>query len=590
MPNAPSPSCVRPSTGNRTLLILADSSQAEALHLPGALYAALGHWGMPYQVLDLARSRFDAQGLASHAAVVIAQEHLGARLTSGEVAALLSAVDDGLGLVNFDHDLDLYGAAYREAVGLMGTGLGGRPAVEGVEKIVVADDGHYISYTREVGTAVSLRQPVPALIVRVEGTRRRVLAESQDGAPMLVAATLGQGKVVQWLLSPRVWTRSYLGHTRGMDDLFWKGITWAARKPFVMKAMPPFVRLRFDDCNGYWRDGSDFYFVDVLNAYGHIPSLALCMRAVTADGAARIRALADAGRAEFAPHILEPSKGIFYGDEAGEYSEEQFHAIIAEVKELFQKWGVRISPILSDHDHTWSWGVVPLLRELGIEFKMNITLPGERWEDVHVDWRPAPYGVMDYALDYLPDPLSHLFVVFNHYPAFEHARAYLPDGRFTYNRAGGFGSYKWDFLNGLTTYRGQQATNQVEVAARRLAEHTRLGLDSLFFGGSISHSHFIRDLSAGEWRALMDRYEELTARYQKLNVGYDQVAHYARSKVDSHLAYVEAESSGTFHCRLEGRTTVPLQLYVFRDVDDGTEHRFQEVPVFEGRQEVSFRA
>jgi hypothetical protein len=356
-----------------------------------------------------------------------------------------------------------------------------------------------------------------------------------------------------------------------------------------MKAMPPFVRLRFDDCNGWWRDASDLAFVDVLNAAGHIPSLALCMRAITADGAARIRSLADAGRAEFAPHLLlGPTTGIYYGDEVGEYSEEQFREVIAEVKALLRRWGVTPSPILSDHDHVWSWRVVPLLGELGIEFKMNITLPGERWEDAHVDWRPAPYGSMDYALDYLPGSLSHLFVVFNHAPAFQHARAYLPDGRFTYNRAGGFGSSKWDFLNGLTLYQGQQATNQVEDAARRLAQHTRLGLDSLFFGGSISHSHFVRDLSLQEWRALLDRYEALTARYQKLNVGYDHVARYARSKVDSHLAHAEADASGGFRCRLEGRATVPLQLYVFRDVDGGIEHRFEEVPAFEGRQEVVF--
>src|SRR5262249_16678826 len=100
-----------------------------------------------------------------------------------------------------------------------------------------------------------------------------VLAEGPDGAPLLVAAGLGQGKVVQWLLSPKVWTHPYLGHARGLDDLLWKGIAWAARKPFVMKAMPPFVRARFDDCYGWWRDAADLAWVDVWNAHGHVPSL-----------------------------------------------------------------------------------------------------------------------------------------------------------------------------------------------------------------------------------------------------------------------------------------------------------------------------
>jgi hypothetical protein len=588
MPDAPSAACIRTSSGNRTLLVLADSSQPEALHLPEALYAALGHWGMPYQILDLAESPLQAARLADHAAVVIAQEHLGSRLSAEAVAALLRAVEDGLGLVNCDHDLEPYGAAYRDAFGLAGTGIGGKLVVDGVEHVGLPRDDHYLTHTRDAGSMVALRQPLPMLRTRVGG-ETVALAETPDGSPLLVATRLGRGKAVQWLLSPKVWTHPYLGHARGLDDLLWKGIAWAARKPFVMKALPPFVRARFDDCFGWWRDGADLDWVDILNGYGHVPNLAVCMRAVTPDGAARLRALVDAGRAEVAPHTLQPATSIFFGDERWvEYSEGEFRAIVDEVKGLLRRWGIRPSPILSDHDHGWSWRVVPMLGELGIEFKMNITLPGERWEDVHVDWRPAPYGSMDYALDYLPDPLGHLFVVFNHYPAFEYARAYLPDGRFLYNRAGGFGPYKWDFLNGLVTYQAAQASNQVEAAARRLADHTRLALDSLFFGGSISHSHFVRELSPADWRDLLDRYEALTARHEKRNVGYDHVAYYARSHVDSHLAHADVGPDGTVRCRLEGRATVPLELYVFRDVDGAVEHRYEPVPAFSGAQEVSF--
>ena len=34
-----------------------------------------------------------------------------------------------------------------------------------------------------------------------------------------------------------------------------------------MKALPPFVQARFDDCYGWWRDGTDLDWVDVLNGY-----------------------------------------------------------------------------------------------------------------------------------------------------------------------------------------------------------------------------------------------------------------------------------------------------------------------------------
>lgn len=42
------------------------------------------------------------------------------------------------------------------------------------------------------------------------------------------------------------------------------------------------------------------------------------------------------------------------------------------------------------------------------------------------------------------------------------------------------------------------AENQIAESARRLADRTRLSLDAMFFGHSITHSHFIQHLGEGE--------------------------------------------------------------------------------------------
>ena len=302
-----------------------------------------------------------------------------------------------------------------------------------------------------------------------------------------------------------------------------------------------------------------------------------------------VKALYDARRCEFSPHTLAPGVSIFWGDERGPYDEATLRRNLEEVDAAFRRWGVRYSPILSDHDHSWGPAVVPLLLERGIRYKMNITEPDGHWNDVHRDWRPAPYGSMDYALDYLPGGRD-FFVVFNHYPTFEYARTYLDRDHFLYNRAGGYGEVKWDFLNGLT--RGPaRAENDLEAAARRLAEHTRLGLDSLFFGGSITHSHFTKELNENEWRWLIRRAKELMPRHDPIPAGYDHIAEYARSKVDTHLSdAVRDGRSDAVRVVLQGEATVPLKLYVFRDVGDGVEHRFEEVPPFSGKQEARFSA
>ncbi|MGH7339034.1 MAG: hypothetical protein ACREKH_00945, partial [Candidatus Rokuibacteriota bacterium] len=377
--------------------------------------------------------------------------------------ALLRAAEGGIGLVSFDADLAGYGAEWLRAAGLAGAGRGGEIVTGGTQTLGVTDTTHPITWWQDGERSRTLKVPVPTALARVVDAT--TLLEDGDGAPMLVARRFGRGKVVQWLVSPKLWRRQYFGHTFGLDDVWLRGLTWAARKPFVMKAMPPFVRFRFDDCQGLWRDAADLRFVDVLNEAGHVPNLSFCIRSLTAEGAAKVSALHAAGQAEFSPHTLAPSTSLFYGDEGGEYSPARFRELFGEIDETLAKLGIRPSRILSDHDHGWSANAIPGLVQRGITYKMNITMPGEPWEAVHRDWHPAPYGSMDYAFDFLPAPAERFFAVYNHYPpAFEYARAYLDGDHFLYHRPGGYGPYKWDMLNGLTV--GPLfADNQIAVSA-----------------------------------------------------------------------------------------------------------------------------
>jgi hypothetical protein len=191
---------------------------------------------------------------------------------------------------------------------------------------------------------------------------------------------------------------------------------------------------------------------------------------------------------------------------------------------------------------------------------------------------------MSYALDYTPGP-HPLFVVFNHYIGFDYARAYIGEDRFLLNRDGGYGDCMWDFLNGLTSR--ALGHNDVEAMARRLARHTRLGLNSLFFGGSISHSHFTESLAPQEWRALLQRYEALTDRFEKVNVGYDDIAVYARSRFHTHVARASRQAArGELEIEVEGEAKVPLLLSVFDDAGETVERRYEAMEAFSGQQTV----
>jgi len=533
---------------------------------------------VPYRVRDLARGRLQARELAGCAAALIGQENLGLALSAAEQRTLLAAVEDGLGLVNLDGNLAHYDAGLAEALGVSGTRNDRAIGIAGTGRIGITTTDDFLTYTQESGRVHTLQMPVPAAVVRVRRGRAKVVAETDLGDPAVLHCRLGRGRIVQWLVSPRIWTLQVFGHAHGLDDLFWKGIVWAARKPFAMHCIPPFVRFRFDDCNGLYRTPRDMAFVKVLNAHGHKPNMCVCMNALKPQGWGMLKRLFDQAKVEVAPHTWKGGVSLFYGEGGREYGATRFRRLIGETATMLRDHGITPSRILSDHEHEYSARVLPYLKRLGIIYKMNVMLPGENWAGPHVDWRPAPYGSMSYALDYTPGP-TPLFVVFNHYPSFDHARSYLTPKTFLLNRAGGYGEHMWDFLNGLTTR--DNAANDVAAMADRLAEHTRLGLNSLFFGGSISHSHFTAALGVDEWRDLLDRYERQTDRMEKINVGYDDVADYARAKFHTRLTAVDRIDDG-IGLRLAGASEVPLRLSLFTETDGVPERGYVPVEPFTG--------
>lgn len=582
MPNAPSKQS-RQSTGNGCALIICDSRLEEFLQIHETVYAALGHFGIPYRVHDLATANLSARTLAGCAVAVIGQDNVGLGLTRKSQSALLKAVSEGLGLVNLDYDLAHYDASFVEAVGLSAHGTRRPIEVGSAETVAVPAADHWLTWTQEAGQEHRLNMPVPAALTKVNRRRTRVLAETESGGPAVVAARLGQGRIVQWLVSHRIWTLQVFGHAHGLDDLFWKGIVWAARKPFAMHCMPPFVRFRFDDCNGLYRNPTDMAFVDELARRGHKPNMCVSMNALTEAGWAFLKRHYDKGSVEVAPHTWAGGVSLYYGKDGKAYSKARFRDLISETAAMMRRREITPSKILSDHEHEYSSNVLPYLKRLGIEYKMNVMLPDENWAGVHVDWKPAPYGSMSYALDYTPGPYP-LFVVFNHYPAFDVARSYLSPRRFLLNRAGGYGAHMWDFLNGLTTR--DKAKNDVKAMADRLVDHTRLGINSLFFGGSISHSHFTCALSAADWTAILDRYERRTRRIEKINVGYDDVAEYARSKFHTRVSSAVRAQNGSLVVRLAGKAEVPLKLSVFDERDDTPVRRYIAAKPFKGRLDV----
>jgi len=145
-----------------------------------------------------------------------------------------------------------------------------------------------------------------------------------------------------------------------------------------------------------------------------------------------------------------------------------------------------------------------------------------------------------------------------------------------------------DFLNGDVVGLSERQAHNLEGAVRRLVKQLRTGLDSLFFGALMCHEQRFAMLTRPELEGVLCEADRLTQGYEKRYRGYDHIAEYAKCKFDTHIAEANVDGRGGVRLRLTGQTTLPLQVYVFRDEGEGCAHRYQEVPAFAGSTEVSW--
>jgi len=161
---------------------------------------------------------------------------------------------------------------------------------------------HYITQQHTVpGTfAFTGKMKLP----RKNSRQGEVLLEA-GGVPVLQIDEKGASRRVWW--STADWMSTYVsGPLGGMDDLFWRSIVWAARKPFVMHCLPPLVTMRVDDVAGrgeIWHQ-TPLYWVGVSAKYGFKPWLGLFIYNLTPAAVNELRSYLLSGDATAAPHAF----------------------------------------------------------------------------------------------------------------------------------------------------------------------------------------------------------------------------------------------------------------------------------------------
>ncbi len=574
------------SKGNLSLLLLVDSSKkSNYAFLEETTFSALEHFGMPYRVIDLSKDSLSIDDLLSCSGIIIPQEYLGGSLSLKNAEDITKAVGEGIGLVNFDGFIKEYPSVLKDIFGFSAS-EGNQLALTGSLK--VSDNIHYITHNREINEIIYLKRTLEAIKIAQVGRNIDVLLRGQNNYPMLLAMTFKKGRAVQFLFSPRLYSREFLGHTYGLDDIFWKSIVWAARKPFLMKAMPPFVTARIDDASGSSslfgkkKDSANLHFryLDSLNKYGYVPNVGLFIEDISNEDAKIIKSKYEAELAEFSPHAFtDPEnladKLIYMKHDGSEFSQAELEKNFSRVDAKFSQWGIKPSKALNAHFCEVGINALPFLKKKGQIFNMAGNKFGKSYSNPEADnWNPNPFSSPGYIFDFMPECSDFFTVISSPMVNSEKDDSRAP---------------AYDFLWSCTPFWNENPYNDVKKAAERGAEHIKRGLDNLFFGCLLTHEQRIANLSIGEWDELLSRIDGLTYKYDKIFKSYSYIAHYAKNKVESLLTKVEyIPEAKKIECHFEGKTDMVTNLYLFIEKKGEIEYTLKDIPPFQNFIDVSF--
>jgi hypothetical protein len=222
----------------------------------------LEHLQVPYEIIDVATTAPSSDLSRRH---LIIAGHRGLNLSTAWHDAIVAAVNGGAGFVNLDWDSQVGSQSHIQSIfGATGSSVG-TPATNVTVPSNVIPGGanaHYIAalqqryldtppgdlvYNFHEDTNNTVQSISPTIFSGASGT---VIARAGSN-PLIVAKAFGTGRAVHF------GTMDYLkadrfGFLQGVDDLFWRSLVWAARKPFVVRGYPRFWAVQIDDTEPGW--------------------------------------------------------------------------------------------------------------------------------------------------------------------------------------------------------------------------------------------------------------------------------------------------------------------------------------------------
>ena len=500
----------------------------------------LDHLRLPYLELDVSHIEVCSSLLKQFDLLILGQEGLGDNLTQEEQEAIADAVAEGVGLLSFDPWLNKYAsAAFQEMMGdLQWSGFGLPTWLEVPETL------HFI--TRDQPPESGRRKyewngDIPQLILTDLG-RNELLAVTDKG-PAFVACDYGKGRVCAWLLSSILWDDQlewpglrYLGHLNGTDDLVWRGLVWASRKPMAWRPLnESYLALKIDDCRGRGFGGTPFQYLDMASsAFGVKIQASLFLDAIGGSEARNLRSLAGQGKVGVSAHAFdggdtdpnELSEWHIYWDYPNDrpFTPEQLEERWAEVDNFFSMSGLSFSPVFAPSFGVAGIGNVPYLIDHGIDFVNTLNDFGTAGGTAENAWKTSlPFHNGAHALDFM-------------------GAGYGP---FNVSSWADFFFYSFDFLVKYNTFPYEAVADPEEAFenARRQIEWAHAARFPMVL---LTHEYLlaVAGFTLDDWGQFIDRLKTWTDEKGITLTSFPEMARIARNHVKSRILSYDKGASG----------------------------------------------
>ncbi len=542
------------NNSNKALVII-NSASANYQDYVTYIKPYLDNFGIPYDECNINSTSLPQ--FTNYAVLIFGHKNV---YSSGyPISQIDAAVSNGVGLYSFDPHLFDYASGFNTLISQHSVNS---------SQINITNTAQYITQHHSPDTfnpsnnIVNLLNnwSVSQTSSLVNGIELANMSSGSQSVSLLQVSNYGNGRIVRWCGYDWVFD-NILGPVYGMDDLIWRGIVWAARKPFAMQGLPPMVTMRVDDATGYGLQvTNNFEYAIICNEYGLIPWIGTFNTYMTDGTISILKDLIDNNLATAAPHAFWWNDFIYYNhDNLASFD------VVARTQSgisFYNQNGLKISKFLVPHYYEISSQALPLIYAAGIQFLGIHMLPDSPFYTS--PWLNAgPYRINRYGLDDDTRPVYYGSDINLSGINFFNCVTEIRDD----------GGYEW------------YPDNNVDSTAARGIRHLRRSFNSMVLATLFTHEYYFDSISIDHWNQIISTVTSGISEYNPEYKSMDDAVQYIRARNNIRITGT-LETSSTIEISYSGNNDLDTKCYLFTEQNGTISYQFVKLPQINGSNKV----